>query len=328
MKTLKFIWLDDSPKRKRFVDALNVYVFTDCKGKEYSVAAKFVDLSNLDPIEETNKQDFTKYDLVVIDHVLSGTTQTERRGSTLANIVSDKAPNIPIFGITADDKLKSINSNAIQAYEELFLDEHFSNHSSTLASAAIAFKTTKKSLLSSTNTLVNMFAPAEEEKEILLRICPRPENGIKLSMRDVYRFKKELFAYPGPLLDDKWVANVMGVKHESFKKFEALFTTALYKGIFCTPEDKRWWRGAVKSIIFKNAKNAPTAFPWEAGHNIVNVLSADHVKCGYCNERYPEVLGYSDASKSAKLIPLHIKCSKEHPYIVKKIYFEDIRIQR
>jgi hypothetical protein len=118
----------------------------------------------------------------------------------------------------------------------------------------------------------------------------------------------------------------MGVKLESFKRFEKLYKKAEYTGIFCAPEDKRWWRGTIKELIFKYASKPTPSLPWEAGHLIKGVRPSDHAECKACNKKYPEILGYSDAGKSSKLVPLHIRCSKEHPDFPKKIYFEEIRI--
>lgn len=326
MSKLKLIWLDDDPNRESFAEGLRVYTYADCKGKKHSLKAKFEDLSQKDPLEVINGIKFNTYDLVVVDHVLSHTTQTNRRGSTLATIISESAPNIPIFGITADDNLRSINSTAIHAYDELFLDAHFGDKFSTITSAAICFKKTKQSLLSNQTTLIKLFAPHESEREILHNICPRIENGIKPSIHDLYRFKKDLFSNPGPLLDANWVANLMGVKADSFKRFEHLFDKAKYSGVFCTPDNKRWWRGGVKELIFKNAPEASSSLPWEAGHSIKNVRPSDYSECKACNKSHPEILGYSDSGKNSKLVPLHIRCSKEHPDFPKRIYFEEIRV--
>lgn len=333
MTILNFLWIDDDENRVNFKKSLEAY-----KYKKGAILLKakvdFMPVKGIDFINEgeKNSRSYNKFDLIIIDHMLVHAKGPGRRGTTVAEVIREKAPKCPIVGVTAAMNINSIDQHVLSIYESLFFIDKLSDSFSSIFTIAATFKELNSKVVKSLDSKVKLFLPPNDDVDILKQILPTSLPNldfIKSNIRSLAHWTLyELIPKPGLLYDKYWAANLAGIKKNSFYKIERLFSEAKYEGIFCDAEKPRWWKSKLKQIIFSKTKNKNVSLPWEAGHDLPGISKSDYSVCHFCDKLFPETLGYTDTSESRSLVPLHYCHSKTHPELNSQLFFDEIRLMK
>lgn len=101
MTKLRFLWIDDDAKREHSAKSMETYEYRNGAIRIKAIV-DFLSLRKADAIKSINKDNqLLKYDLILIDHVLTSAIGMIRKGTTLAEVIREKVPKCPIVGVTA-----------------------------------------------------------------------------------------------------------------------------------------------------------------------------------------------------------------------------------
>lgn len=327
-KKLIIYWVDDDLNRKRRVNSINQYKLLGIP----RASVKFIDASNKkfsDLINEIIKEG--EPDLLLIDHFLdlidNDSAEGISKGSTIAQIIKVSWPSCPIVGVTGAEKKSRINWRGKSIYDDLFEVDSLRNEYSALFIIAYYYKLLSVKKPRDKKGILALVDPPEDDIEQLLSIMPDFSIRKDLSqISSVYKWIRfKLMDNPGFLLERIWVATALGIKETSFHKVEKLFKLAEYKGIFSNPDKPKWWSSRIKKILYQKVKDESLKMTWELGHRLPNVVSRDHVKCYCCEEKYPEIVAFTDTTYE-KAEPMHLRCTYDDPADKKKLYFYERRV--
>ncbi|MFC1637608.1 hypothetical protein ACFL1W_01170 [Candidatus Margulisiibacteriota bacterium] len=328
MTTLKFLWIDDDANRKRSAESIKAYEHR-IGTRKIKASVEFLSLRKADAIKTINGiKRFPEFDLVIIDHILTGATGVIRKGTTLAEVIREKAPKCPIVGVTAAINQKGINQHALSMYEDLFILDKLSDSFSSLFTIALTFKKVSRMRLRTSEAKVKLFKSPKDDVQLLKQILPEASASARFDRAFFQWVLHDLIANPGLLYNRSWASNLVGVKENSFSKIERLFDAAKYTGIFCDAEKPLWWKSKLKELIFTNTNNKDESLPWKAGHFLAGISRKDYSICYSCKKHFPETLGYVDTTERSRLVPLHYQHSKPHPAYKSGLYFDEMRLMK
>ena len=116
---LKFLWIEDDPKRKKVSDIIK---------ERFKVDIKFINVKGKDlqkELKEVLSED--EPDLILMDHWLNKVANKGfKEGSTAAEVIREKWPECPIVCVTGQD-LRDIDSHKKSIYEEVVRFENISD---------------------------------------------------------------------------------------------------------------------------------------------------------------------------------------------------------
>jgi len=320
--SLKFIWIDDDPSRKKSASSLE---------QQLNVKCTFIDVKkkNVDYIKEIKA---INPDLILVDHNLTEIAEgTIKKGSTIAALIRETYPNYAIACITGQD-YDNMDPNQRLSYEAVFDFAHIKRFYPTMKSIAMAFRQMRSTPPQDIEHLFKLMKVPKEDKEKLLAILP---HEIKDNFNSNGNFsiishwiRNFLLKRPGFLYDRLWAATLLGFNEDGFTKVEEKFKTAQYSGIFADDIDKKWWKSKLLKILSELVET--TGLPWEKGRQLIPSLDAKYYsKDFYSNytEEYPEVVAFVDTD-SAKRVQIKMKYTALHPKYEKLMFFEDVRIMK
>ena len=317
------LWIDDNPDREK--RAIQLEEATGLKVQFISV--KGMDLEQELPTIRAKAQP----GLVIIDHVLNGTTSQHwaQFGSTLAGFFRETWPGCPIFGITAAGNLGAIDFERY-AYDELIDYDTFSAYVQYVPNVIDGFG--KCSKVRDINEWIRLLKPPKGEDERIEGCIPCDaktqvdKNGFP---NRIYRwFRGHFYAMPGFLYDREWVATFVGVKKERIDKYLSYLNAAHYSGLFNHPSDPRWWKAQLYQVLYSKYSGDDASYrsSQEIAANVLNIGRQDQSRCYVCHEKWPEVLAYVDATDTASRQQMHLKCTMPHPHFAYEPMFEEIRV--
>lgn len=328
MKVMKFIWLDDEPSHgsKHIVsDELMLKEgisessrFINVKGKEIWSILKDDVYPTLD-----------NYDIILIDHNLGGTQDSNLTGATVAESIRDRIKNRPIIAIT---NVPNIDIHKQSAYDDVIeFTRDISQKTDYLKSISEGYHILSKKTLADIDDLLKLMKAPKDDQERLKKIMP---HELKSKMSDpgfaslFYKwFKFKFLERPGFLLDRLWTSALLGIKENRFTVVERLFEKAKYNGIFSKTSSDRWWQLRIKKILFDTLSDQPELLPWRLGHTLPGLTTDDISSCHACKEKFPEIVAFTDET-AKNSYPMHIKCTELHKGYESALYFEDIRIMK
>jgi CheY-like chemotaxis protein len=326
---MNFIWIDDDPGRKRFVDSIKNHVAK----KLPKANVEFVCLFNREPVGILNTLlHKARPDIIIIDHVLNRTkARVITDGATVAEIFRHKWPACPIVGITGAEKKKDINFHKASIYEDLFTIDRFPDRYDSLFILAFYLKYMRRKKIQDMDQLFKLLNPPDSDIERLNLVIPediKGRFGDKSLVIGVFWWLRDvLFAKPGFLYDPLWTATFLGIKEESMHKVERFLKPASYNAVFENYSGPRWWVSVIRELLYKKLASIESDLPWRMGHRLPGIKAEDHVECYVCGEEYPETVAFIDES-SNKRVPMHLKCTVVHPRFKKSIFFEEIRMMK
>jgi len=320
-KKLQFVWIDDNPQI-RGPESINI-------AKRLKADVDYKDVKNNDTqkcIEELIKRS-TQPDLILIDHKLE--SKLFKTGSSVAALIRDRWPSCPIVCVTGVDidTLSTINKSL---YDEVIPFDYISDYDEKILSIANGFKKISETRYMNLNKLFDLLQVPESEIEKLKLILPDElkddytDFGIVTNLSDWVR--RILMSRPGFLYDKLWTATLLGIKEASFKKVEALFKSAKYKGIFALDSDPRWWKASVLQILADNTKVRGLSF--EKGRTLSygkNKITKKDFSQSYVNQdETPETVAFIDDT-SPDRYPESLKNTIPHPFYTDLLFFDQIR---
>lgn len=274
-------------------------------------------------------------DLIIIDHILSNSLKSMiTTGSSLAEIIRNLYPHIPIIGITGMGNLALIDIHQSSSYDELFTNEQLLNYSSKLKAIAEGYKTLKKMRSQNIDYITrNLLFPPDTEYDKLMQILPGQLRDKNINQGSwTFEFSKwirqRLLTYPGLLYDRLWTTTFLGLKEPSFQKVEKLFGRSIYQGIYSDENDPRWWVGSLRMELYKKIKVDSPQNSWDMGRKLPGIKAKDFSECYVCKGKMkgaPEIVGYRDQESESRE-QMHLSCSKPHPKHEISLFFEDVRI--
>jgi hypothetical protein len=320
-RKLNFIWIDDTGGRKK--SAMNM---------EHALGVKinFWDVNDKSLEDELKSIVSSKQpDLIIIDHKLEDiATGLFKTGSNAAMYIHEKWNKCPIICVSGVDE-DEVTTHQKSMYLDIFSFAHLSNHYGAILSIANGFNLLKKKPPKSIEELAKLLKVPGDDMSRLISVLPFEIknhftneslfNNIANWIRNV------LINRPGFLYDRLWVSTLLGIKESSFKKVEALFAEAEYKGLFSDAENKRWWKSLVLEILSTNVPGHE--MPWKKGRSLPKIKKQDHSKCHVSNDDYPETVGFLDENSKTR-VQLKIFNSIPHPKYDEILYFEKIRMMK
>lgn len=319
MEKLKFIWIDDQPKREAVArtleSSLNVKLnFVNVNGG--AVDEALAKLTNGD-----------EPDLIILDHSLDlAISQTYRTGSTAASYLHEKWPKCPIVSCTGID-IVGVDIRHKSAYEAMYPDNHISDYYETINSIAMGFKSLRESVFTDPENLVRTLSCPESDVEKITKILPRElkENLDDSSIiSEWYRWCNSiLFDRPGFLYNQQWAALLLGLTDKGFESVQERFKMAKYAGVFSTDSYPRWWKSQLISLLSEHT--GIVGLPWEIGRNLVTSKEL-YSTCSYSGEEFPETIAALDATNPGTWEPMKLKYTYSHPNFEDMLFFEELRI--
>jgi CheY-like chemotaxis protein len=324
MKTkLNFIWIDDDPRRKTQKTTMENFL---------KVKIRFLsDMNEILNFIKGNKN--KKPDCILLDHKLSNfNNDLFSEGTTFAEIIKRNFPGVPIIAVTGmASELLIFNLNI---YDQTIDIGSLSDHYQEIYNITLNFKKLHNKKLWNIGSFLKLLDVPIEEKDKILSIIPELiKNNIKTPIdKSIFSFifhwvYNKFIKHPGFLIDDLWLATLLGIKRESFIKVKNKFKKAVYNGLFASDGNIYWWQSTAKQIIYGLFPADTEVFTWNLGRKIRSVKPEDWSVCYVCkkNNPPPEIVGFTDAINNERQ-PMHYSCTIQHPNYQNELYFEEIRM--
>ncbi len=322
--TYQFLWIDDDKTREDFKDSLQAARFPGLKRAQLT----FTNVKKLDSgvvLSELEKG--TEPDLVLMDQFID-TKGVIRQGYSFTEILREKWNRCPIVGVTAARRRDDIDLDKQEQYEDIVSVEDLRQNYYTLFTLAESHRRLAKKTLRTADSLLKLLKAPKDELDRLQTALPQ---SLKNDFTDTSYprrlsrwIRHTLQGRPGFLYDRAWAATHLGLNEKGFEKVERQFLGALYSGIFRTKD--LWWSSTLRSILFQATGAQKSKLPWQLGGSLKGITESHLSKCHCCSKLYPETLGYEDLGAKARLVPLHLSCSKPHPKYDSSLFFDEIRV--
>lgn len=318
---LKFIWIDDTPRRARSAqnmgNALNTEVdFHGLKNKNVNEELQSI-LNGQEP------------DLILMDHSLDQADyEAIRSGSSAAAIIREKWQSCPIVSVTGTDII-DMDTRHKSAYEAIFQFSSISKNYSKIVAIAKGFKSLRQSPPKTIDDILNNFNVPDDERSKIVKIFPhelKDNFQDKSLLLEIYRWcESTLFKRPGFLYDRLWVSTLLGLNPAGFNRVETKFAAAKYNGVFANDPDERWWKSEVLSILGETT--GEVGLPWKIGRALVG-NQGYFSKCYVSEEEFPETVAAVDTTNDAEWHPMKLKYTDPHPLFEDMLFFEELRIMK
>ncbi len=216
------------------------------------------------------------------------------------------------------DRPRSFDQEDISEYTALFIYQHLEKHIEDLYSIARDFPKLHTEDKGVRKHFVECLKPPKRDREELLRILPeefQDEAHSTTEHRVARWILNDLLARPGFLHDRLHTATALGLAVTGLSKVEHLFTRALYKGVFATNSEPRWWASATRHVLYELVGEDASDIPQYAGRALPGISEADYSQCYVSKKKDPppDVVVYSDSSSSASLRVVNRRYSELHP---------------
>lgn len=317
MKRMRFVWVDD---QKAKVDPFREVIRAGSTSHRAAIELLEVKTNLLDELDRwcsANKK--RPPDLIVIDHIFNPILPFGMKGSSVAHLLRNEFPRVPMVCVTAMfDRASSFDQEDISEYTALFLYQKLENHIEDLYAIARDFPKVRLSGVGVRKHLVACLKAPPRDKEDLLRILPEEFQDEKHSTTD-HRIARwiynTLLHRPGFLYDRLQTATLLGLTEEGFAKVEDRFQGARYKGVFATKRDSRWWSSAVRTLLYDLVGDAAPDPPQYAGRTLPGITQSDHSVC-YVSKKTdppPDAVVAADATRDAKRHVVRRQYADLHP---------------
>ena len=260
-------------------------------------------------------------DLVIIDHVFAYAPALpfKLQGSSVAHLLRLALASVPMVCVTAkfDKKPDLFDEEDLSEYTALFPFQHLGQHLESLFAIARDFKKLQVDTEPLREHVIDCVKAPKWDRERVLQILPEEFRGGKVhtTSHRVARWIWNAFLYrPGFLYDRLAAATLLGLNEDGFRKVEDLFTKALYKGVFSTTSEPRWWVSTLLREIYRIAPESAESSQ-HLGRKLPGIHTDDFSVCFSTKLATPppDSVVYVDASPSAKRVAVSRKFSERHP---------------
>jgi CheY-like chemotaxis protein len=304
VKGMRFVWIDD---KKEKVESYRAVIEAGSGCYKASVELLEVKKDLLDELDRWCADNRGQPpDLILIDQVFNATLPFGLNGSSVAHLLRNEFPRVPMVCVTAMfNHPRSFDQEDISEYTALFLYQQLENHIEDLYAVARDFPRLHVAAGGVRGHVVACLKAPTRDREDLRRILPEEFQDGKhaTTAHQVARWIFNVFLRrPGFVYDRLHVATLLGLTEEGFAKVERNFGRAMYRGVFATNRDPKWWSSAVRMVLYHIAgENAPD-LPQYAGRCLPGITDSDHSVCYVSkkSEPPPDAVVATDTTRDAK----------------------------
>lgn len=319
MKALKFVWIDDQPKK---MEVYRAALETGISKPQQEASIEII------PVKQTVLTDLATWtearksqppDLFLIDQVYNPVLPFRLNGSSVAHLLRNTFPVTPIVCVTAKyDEPSSFDQEDLSEYTALFLYNALEKHVEDIYAIARDFPKLTTHSNDVRSHLIAALKTPKRDRESLLVSFPEEFQNPKHATTEHHLARwifSTLLRRPGFLYDRLHAATLLGLKEESFGKVEALFEKALYRGVFATSARPKWWASEIYRILFTNLDQSGASVPQLAGRSLPNIEQADYSVC-YVTKKTdppPDAVVMTDETGSGGWRTVRREFSRQHP---------------
>jgi hypothetical protein len=331
--SIRILWIDD--------DYVNHE--DDAKNLESEISNLTVEIIHPVDLEKKLKSKIKKPDLFLVDFFLNQIPAPDGRifpdrGLTVAGKLKERYPELPIYGVSHEEKRGMFDTDAQAAKsvfdKQLTFETVQNDGAKILYWDARDFRIIRIAEKENIDALLSTLKAPESIKDRFQLVLPdalRNGLGTKKEGNSIAfgRWILEKFLpTPGFLYDDLHAATHFGLTETAFKRIskEKRFKKIKYSGIFSKTSSDLWWVSELNNLVFSSpkAKKIDSDTTWEIAPSIFGISGVESSKCVVCNEPYPELVGINLDDEN-KLLPVHYRCSEPYPSKKRELFFDEIR---
>jgi hypothetical protein len=319
MKKLKFVWIDDQPRRIApfkpiFLEGLQKPRLS-ASVEEICVEADLLKTLGNWVLSRASQAP----DLFIIDHIFNTALPFKLNGSSVAHLLRNTFPQTPMVCVTAQfDSPNLFDQEDLSEYTGVFVFSHLAQSIEDLFKIARDFPKLSFPKGDAREHLVDCLKPPERDRAELLLLLPeefQSSNHPATQNRMGRWIYSLLLARPGFLYDELHVATLLGLTQAGFRKVIDMFVKARYKGVFAMESKPRWWVSEVHRILFSGKGPESPSVPQIAGRNLPGIDAGDYSLC-YVSKKTeppPDTVALADATKGATHRVVRRVYAKQHP---------------
>ncbi|MGA3116515.1 MAG: hypothetical protein ABSF90_19000 [Syntrophobacteraceae bacterium] len=320
-----FLWIDDAPSMKQA--AANLAAITDAE-----VGFHLSDDGLAPEIDKLMHEHVP--DLVIVDHKLNwdlgaSGTSLKATGATVAELIKDLYPQVPVVCVTKVDVDKEITYAQKSVYDYVIRADDLTRQSKVILSIAKGFRQINDKSPDGPEELLKLLDCPEVDRTRLIQVLPENITAFKPDgyASVLWRWIAEvLFARPGFLYDSLWAATLVGANETFFDKVKEKLRSARYSGIFANYVDQRWWVSRILETLYKTDSALKERDPRLLGRVYLEIPEQGYSECReICGEEIPDTVAYTDITNK-KRIQVSLRHTQAHPHFQKRLFFEDIRV--
>jgi len=319
VRTLKFVWVDDQPKKiedyRKVIEVGVEYLELTASIEAMEVRDEL--LTTMDSWSSRNQG--RPPDLFIIDHVFNTALPFRLNGSSVAHLLRNTFPRVPIVCVTAKyDDSSSFDQEDLSEYTALFLYKQLELHVEDLYVIARDFRKLSPVDADVRAHLIRSLKPPRRDREDLLRVLPEEFQDQKHVTTQHHMGRwicTVLLRRPGFLYDRLRIATLLGLTEAGFNKVEPLFAKALYRGVFATHRSPIWWVSEVYRLLFNAIDNSRVSVPQIAGRALPGISPSDFSTCyvSKTTDPPPDAVVMTDATSGAVRRVVRREFAKQHP---------------
>jgi hypothetical protein len=320
MKTLKFVWIDD---QKPKVESYRAAIEAGLAPLKLKASIELIEVKKelLQTLANwTAAHDGKPPNLFIIDHVFNTALPFDLNGSSVAHLLRNEFPAVPMVCVTAKlDSPNTFDQEDLSEYTALFLYTRLEDHVEDLFVIAIDFrKLTVKAGNNVRSHLVDCLKAPARDRDDLIRVLPEEFQNQKHATTE-HRMARWIYAQllprPGFLYNRLHAATLLGLTEAGFKKVEKQFEKALYKGVFAVSTRPHWWVSELRRLLFLQGDANGPDVPQMAGRSLPGITEADHSVCYVTKKTLPppDTVVFADATRDASYRVVQRQYAKEHP---------------
>lgn len=319
MKTkLRFLWIDDNARKiEQYKAAIRAGVPGKSRRGRAEVIPKVIDQDVSAATSVILRVD-PKPDLILIDHIFNVNNPQRWKGSTIAHVLRERWPDIPMVCVTSMlDTPKAFSQEDLSEYVAVLqyprlLDDHLED----LYAIAQDFPKLDIHGKELRDLLITALKAPKPEQETLRRVLPAEFHG-QMPRTTQHRIAHWIFNFllkrPGFLYNRLRAATLLGLSEAGFGKVEKLFEKARYAGPFHTTRRALWWTNELTRLLYKNLPVEASDLPQLAGRTLRGIGANDFSK-SYVGRgtELPDVVATVDAA-SSKEVAVASRYTAPHP---------------
>jgi len=331
--SIRILWIDD--------DYVNHE--DDAKNLESEISNLTVEIIHPVDLEKKLKLKIKKPDLFLVDFFLNQIPAPDGRifpdrGLTVAGRLKERYPELPIYGVSHEEKRGMFDTDAQAAKsvfdKQLTFETVQNNGAKILYWDARDFRIIRIAKKEDIDALLSTLKAPESIKDRFHLVLPdalRQGLGTKKEGNSIAfgRWILEKFlTTPGFLYDDLHAATHLGLTETVFRRISKnkKFNRIKYSGIFSKTSPDLWWVSELNNLVFSSpkVKKIDSDATWEIAPTIFGIAGEECSKCVVCSDPYPELVGINLDNEN-KLAPVHYRCSESYPSKKREMFFDEIR---
>jgi hypothetical protein len=316
MKKLRIIWIDD------IEDKVEVYRPVIEGGiKNISAKLEYVKAKSdvLEVLEDLVAKEKSKPpNLFIIDQVFNLQLAIKLKGSSVANLLRNTFPNVPMVCVTGLLDSKHFDQEDLSEFTALYSYQDLAVHLEEIFTIAVDFPKLRTDAANVRSHVISLLKAPSRDQVDLERCLPAEFQSKKIFSTTPHRIgrwvKSNLIKNPGFLYDRLHAATLLGLTLKGFEKVEPIFEKAKYKGVFATNTEPRWWISELQRILSLKQASSSYSSPQLMGRKLPGVNKRDYSACYISQtvEPPPDVVVATDVTTTARVV-VRREFAQPHP---------------